>query len=425
MNQTLAIQFEFLVKPKLSSPFSPEWGEWPPAPDRVFQALVATAAETNQDMNVLTALEFPPEILASSASCEKAPLRYVPENFRRSNAYHQGASRYLPTVHPQNPVVTYFWNNIAHNNYEKIVAIAENITHLGRASSLVHVRAVSADGLAPNWFPDPNGNDALRAPTKGRLSLLQEAFNHHLRSPQASVISYSNSDIKYSNERWKELMVLRPSNGINGRFATRWAERIRSSIMSYMDPNILSIVSGHNSDGSINHRHVAWAAIPNIGHKYSNGSILGLGCWLPHNITDEECGELWSALTQITATDGECLDYDDNDLKSLRIKTWSRPSKCWATVTPIALDRWPKKNHPAEKIIADSIQRLGLPNPKSITCSSFSEFQGAIDTTRYETRKRNRQLVHARIEWDEHIGGPLLIGAERYFGGGLCRPIIE
>ena len=420
MSQTLAIQFEFLGPPKLSSPSSPEWGEWPPAPDRVYQTLVATAAETNQDMSVLTALEFPPEILASSASCEKAPPRYVPENFRRSNTYHQGASRYLPTVHPQSSVVTYFWHNINHDNYKKIVDIVQNITHLGRASSLVHTRVVPADGLTPNWHPDINGDHILRVPTNGRLNQLQHAFNHNQRSPQSSLVSYSNSAVKYPQERWKDLMILRPPKGISGGQATLWAERVRGAVMSHLDPNILPIISGHNPDGTINHRHVAWTAIPNVGHQHADGTILGVGCWLPHDITDDECGQLWQALTKITVN-YQPLVSDDNDLKSLRYRTWDKPSHYWATVTPIALDRWPKKNHSAERIIADSIKRLGLPEPLSIHCSSISVFNGAASSSRYETRKCNRQLVHAVIQWNELIAGPLLIGAERYFGGGLCR----
>ena len=93
----VAVQIEFLVTPQLADPASPQYGEWPPAPDRVFQALVATAAETGKDLRILGHLESAPDIQATDATITRAPRRYVPDNFRRSDRYHQGAARYLRT----------------------------------------------------------------------------------------------------------------------------------------------------------------------------------------------------------------------------------------------------------------------------------------------------------------------------------------
>ena len=100
----IALQIEFLVTPQLSDPAAPQWAEWPPAPDRIFQALVATAAESGLDLAILRYLEAPPAIAASEALMAKAPRQFVPENFRRSSGYHPRAERFLPTVRPTSPL---------------------------------------------------------------------------------------------------------------------------------------------------------------------------------------------------------------------------------------------------------------------------------------------------------------------------------
>lgn len=415
---TLAIQFEFLVTPQLADPAQPEWGEWPPAPDRVFQALVATAAETGRSLTVLAALEHAPSICASEAWITEAPLRYVPDNFRRSNTYHQGAARYLPSVLPHQPVVTYLWHDIPEQIIQEIASIAQKITHLGRASSLVRAQVVSPEGFEPIWIPDPEGPYQLRTPHAGRLQALQQVYSAGVRSPPAQTASYRRSDVYYPNVRWAELMYLRPIRQLDGQKAVRWSEALRGAIMASIAEDIPPLVSGHASE-----RHIAWAAIPDVGHKYAQGGLLGLGCWLPADISLSECGLLWEHLNQIQEVNGIQLVHDKDGLRGLQYSTWANPSCQWGSVTPIALDRWPKKHYPAEQIIVESLHRMGLPTPLSVECSNLSAFIGACPTNRYHTRKQNRQLTHAVIRWDKPVAGPLLIGAERFFGGGLCRPI--
>ena len=416
---TLAIQFEFLVTPQLADPAQPVWGEWPPAPDRVLQALVATAAETNSSLSVLAVLEHAPSICASGTwKLEKAPTRYVPENFRRSNAYHQGAARYLPTVHPYQPIVTYLWHGVSEQESLAIARLAQEVTHLGRAASLVRAQVINPAGLKPTWVPDPEGTEQMRTPYPGRLQELQQAYIEGVRIPSAQTASYRRLDVYYPSVRWADLMYLRPIRQLDGQRAVRWSEALRSAIMASINEDIPPLVSGHASE-----RHVAWAAIPDVGHKYAQGGLLGLGCWLPEGISQSECGLLWEHLNRISTVNGVQLVHDRQGLKGLQYATWATPSCQWGTVTPIALDRWPKKHYPAEQVIADSLSRLGLPSPLTIECNSISAFIGACSSNRYHSRKQNRQLIHAVIRWEKPVAGPLLIGADRFFGGGLCRPI--
>lgn len=416
----IGVQIEFLITPQLSNPSSPKYGEWPPAPDRVFQALVATAAETGQDMNVLSHLESAPAVQASEAVTTPAPVRYVPDNFRRSKRYHQGAAKYLPTVSPDSPIVTYVWDNVPTFAIKPLREIVEQITHIGRASSLTRGTLVESESVVVNWIPDKHGELLLRVPYHGRLDDLREAYQAGMRSPSAPVSGYRNADNVYPSTQWGDLMVLRPERQLETANTALWSDKMRRAVMSKAEDNMPALIHGHGD-----HRHVAWTAIPDVGHKYASGNILGLGCWLPSDVTLEERGLLGSLLMKVSDLDGIKLNIDQTGLKGLQASTWSQASRVWATTTPTALDRWPKRNKPPEEIVAQSLMSMGLPEPIRVKCDNHSPVIGAANSRKYASRRGNRFITHAVIEWDKPVAGPLLIGADRYFGSGLCRPLSE
>ncbi|WP_321530951.1 type I-U CRISPR-associated protein Csb2 [uncultured Desulfuromonas sp.] len=411
----LGIEIGFLVTPQLSDPSSPRQGEWPPAPDRIFQALVATAAETGQDMQVLAHLESAPEVQASNAQRPLAPTGYVPANFKKNKRYHPNTARHLPVVLPENPVVTYVWDNVPEDVVPAISSIVERVTHIGRASSLVRSTIKDGNAVRTNWIPNEVGHKFMRAPYPGRLNDLQTTFGAGLRSHPAPAYGYLSTTEKIISTPWGDLMVLKTCQQLDLTSATKWAGNLRRAMMSVAADDIPSLIHGHD-----NHRHVAWAAIPDVGHKYASGNILGLGCWLPADITTEEKGYIGSLLIRVSNLNGVRLQIDSVGLKGLRATTWSRASRKWATVTPIALDRWPKRNKRPEQIITDSLVAMGLPVPSKISCSNYSPVRGAANPRKYPARNGNRFITHAEIEWDKLVAGPLLIGADRYFAGGLC-----
>lgn len=416
----IALQIEFLVTPQLTDPASPRWAEWPPAPDRVFQALVASAAECSLDWEVLRYLEVAPAIAASEALRGRAPPQYMPENFRRGSGYHQGTERYLPTAQPVSPLVTYLWERVPDQAVTALSPIIGRITHIGRASSLVAARLVDPAGVIPDWLPDHWGEIAMRAPYPGRLDDLCSSFNAGLSGPTAPMQGYRRAERVYPSAGWGELMVLRPERQLDARQTPHWTDRFRRAVMSQAPADMPPLIHGHGDA-----RHVAWAAIPDVGHPYASGGILGLGCWLPVDVTPEERGLLGASLMRVTELDGIRLELDSVGLKGLQPATWGRPARRWTSVTPIALDRWPKKRLTAETILSNSLQKMGLPAPASLECLSYSPIKGSPHASHYPARRGNRFVTHAIIAWDRPVAGPLLIGADRFFGGGLCRPWAE
>src|SRR5208283_4655157 len=62
--------------------------------------------------------------------------------------------------------------------------------------------------------------------------------------------------------------------------------------------------------------------------------------------------------------------------RTLQLATWAGPSNCWSMVTPILLDRFPKKNLTVEEILVAACGRVGLPAPVEIEHQPYSKLSG-------------------------------------------------
>lgn len=130
---------------------------------------------------------------------------------------------------------------------------------------------------------------------------------------------------------------------------------------------------------------------------------------------------------------------------------WCRPARRWLTVTPIALDRFPgnlrgtqketRDRAEAEAVagIVQSCVNAGLAaepsDVKNVTVRLDAPLVGipASPVGRTSPGDRHfpgyrvgqgtpRACVHAEIEFAEPVRGPVLIGAGRFLGYGLCLP---
>ena len=118
---------------------------------------------------------------------------------------------------------------------------------------------------------------------------------------------------------------------------------------------------------------------------------------------------------------------------------YTRPAQIFATVTPIALDRHLKEKgetrvEEAAAQIAGCCGNIGLPKPEAVIPDKHSAIEGAPSA--YPSGKSPRwtnwrltpslairQLMHAVIRFAEPVEGPLMLGAGRFVGLGLCRPL--
>ena len=80
-------------------------------------------------------------------------------------------------------------------------------------------------------------------------------------------------------------------------------------------------------------------------------------------------------------------------------------------------------------MIAQACENIGLPRPTEVSATATSAFRGAPSAGQMplmlrKDRTQKRQ-THAVIRFENPVVGPVLLGAGRYRGYGLCRPLRE
>lgn len=251
-------------------------------------------------------------------------------------------------------------------------------------------------------------------------------------------------------------------------------------VMPFISGHQPSAEDGGQPTPPLDRPHLAIVPLPSAGHRYNDGSIRGVALVLPSHCRDEERLAVEQAVRAwaragfelgLPSKSGspvrrvlEDLGVDrarsdrpkwlDSDMPAHRRTMtrgyWCRPARRWLTVTPIALDRFPGQlrvtNQPArdrayaeaEASIARACALTGLPADPAVTIRLDAPLTGlpAAPAGRghchdgwyrqfpgYVTGNgAPRICVHAEIEFSEPVRGPVLIGAGRYFGYGLCLP---
>jgi CRISPR-associated protein Csb2 len=194
--------------------------------------------------------------------------------------------------------------------------------------------------------------------------------------------------------------------------------------------------------------------LPFVGSKYADGHIMGLAMAIPRHVdapgeTREETlrrvlgailfrknGEdktirLWRNKGSRDHWEWE-LDRETSDYppETLRGSTWTRPSREWASVTPVVLGHYPKKKFEgdAERILIEACTSAGLPRPLALRLTPVSVFTGAGHAKAMPEftaggRGLCRYQVHVAVQFPEPVQGPVLLGRGRFRGYGLLRPV--
>ena len=206
-------------------------------------------------------------------------------------------------------------------------------------------------------------------------------------------------------------------------------------------------LSGHREDGTpASDPHLALVPLPFVGAPHADGRILGVALVLPDGLNPEEAGRCLEGVLRDSATglpqaqrlfDGEwfeCtleLETRERPPANLRPATWTSLSDVWASVTPVVLnrhfkgvDRWEQ----AAESVKDACEHIGLPRPREVLLHPVSRVEGVPHVRQFPQLARKRDggrqsHSHAVVVFDEPVAGPVLLGAGRFRGYGLCRPI--
>ena len=215
-------------------------------------------------------------------------------------------------------------------------------------------------------------------------------------------------------------------------------------------------VSGHTQDERPSQStHLAFVPLGFVGREHADGHVMGLALAFPRQVALEGRGRCLSRLLTDPST-GEPADIElrlgrlgvwtvareerTRPPSTLQIESWTGPADTWATVTPIALDRFPKADRDKDRtgwlaevgdIVAASCVNIGLPEPVEIDIDKTSWHVGAprsrpdhggFPLMRARPGKPARFQVHAWFRFAQPVRGPVILGAGRYLGYGFCKP---
>ena len=277
-------------------------------------------------------------------------------------------ARTFPSVRPDDARVVYVWPDATPDGARRATLdrLLARIGRLGHSSSLVSCR-VTDDAPAPALVPDAHGSATIRVPGDGQLDLLEEEFARHQGSEPRALAAvmqpYAASVAGDDEEPFPESVFSRqfavldidatPPVGLRGSQAL--ARAVRAALLAFAGPEAPEMLSGLSSgaDGEprpTDRAHAAIVPLPFIGHPHADGAIRGVAFVTPADRGDERDAALqlvWAWLgesganVQLAGREVRLQRCDGlAPLATIRPARWCAPSASWATVTPIALDRW-------------------------------------------------------------------------------------
>ncbi len=240
------------------------------------------------------------------------------------------------------------------------------------------------------------------------------------------------------------------------------AEAIRLELVRRCGPNVQDApewLTGHAPGGAPSKQpRPAYLPLGFVGHEHADGHLLGVAITIPttFDLTDElfrllgrhdgmnpheiEAGMPYlSVVVRNPHLDNREIGRLDLELDerpegrrpfTLKTFTWTTPSRVWTTVTPVMLPQFPKlgKLEP-EEVVAQACVDAGYPEPVAVRVSLAPLMWGVPHSRSFHVKPRQgrppRPLTHAQIEFPAKVRGPVLIGAGRYAGYGVCRPLLE
>jgi CRISPR-associated protein Csb2 len=459
----LAVEVEYLTGIVRASNDRGDMPDWPPQPDRLFSALVATWAARGQQPQERLALEWleradPPLIAASSAAWRTTPKVFVPPNDDIGTSItilperRRRQERRFPACVPSDPVVRWIWHTEPSDAVmDALAALARDTPYLGHSASLVRCTvlrvATHDDAIA-----------ARRVVYPGRLVELERRHENGQRpAPGASLTApVPASPAPAASVFGTEWIVFAHAGG--WRPDALGAALLGKTMLKAVQAGYAPLaapgwVSGHEADGRpLATPHLVALPLLDAGWQWSQGRLMGMALAMPRALEGdaetEECG-LFQALSHINTQGADRLEIALRlpggrewrlrreampEAISLRPDRYAASARVWASVTPIALDRHPKAEGDVEAIMATACERIGLPRPLRVLASKHAAIRGSPSARpgagaphwtgwHLPPPLTGRRLSHAVIEFAEPVSGPLILGAGRFVGLGLCLPL--
>lgn len=354
-----------------------------------------------------------------------------------------------------------------------------SISSLGWGIDLVAADATLLNGdFLPNeaghrWQPASKGQYRLRVPRRGSLHSLRQRhdrFLHRIVGGQfnpvppvtaVDVITYARDTDSVS--RPYAIFKLLDVNEDTYRYPhakfMHIAGMVRHAAIEIMkkdpphwrqndDAWVENFICGHRGDSELPHHQLSYVPLASIGHEHADALIRNVMIIAPFGF-ERELEYLAQRLDGYKLTPEypiETITTRPTSKSPSRIslerftppphkfirQSYLGTSKEWATVTPAILpghdDHKPAKT---EKLILKALAQSGIDQPCEFIWSAIPNFKNCLTAYKYDRQKRrtgyyrpdhleNLTAVHLRLTFEQPVSGPLVIGAGRHHGFGLC-----
>ena len=434
-------------------------GEWPPAPSRLFAALVS-ADGTGSRCRVTDGSELawferlpPPVIHAHASPCHQAlQPRYVvlpPKSVVRSAHLEyigRKGAKIRPGVRvtPRHPQIVYTWD--AESPPEVAEALqrrAARIGYLGAADSPVRVRVSTRvpdlpGGAEDTFLPDPAGDLAISVPEKGDLQLLDRMYEAWVKhGPDLSraqfpglrhQVGYRTPHARADEDRGSVVAWLRLTRPVSGRRISVLTGLFKEAVLSrhqriHGEPPAILHGHGFHEKGFDLARYLA---LPDVGYPRSRGRIHGLALWLPPGSGAAVRDRARNAALSIRQLTGRALNVavrpwmDEDRPIAANPGRWTRTARSWITAFPAVHER----RVPLDLGEASRwCEHAGLPNPTAVRSARCPLVRGGVDLAPAEVNRPGRPGLpysHVQVWFEEPVTGPVVLGSARQRGLGLC-----
>jgi CRISPR-associated protein Csb2 len=344
---------------------------------------------------------------------------------------------------------------------------ARGIVALGWGQNLVmaHLRVLEESDLAnlpgDRWVPG-RGREWLRLPIPGTLDRLihrREVFLKRVQGNRYEHISDLDTQgyrvVAYHREAEPEPLptvgfaLRQPQGDKRVSFApTNWTMRVAGMLRHALSEAaqrtgrpkdwIARYILGHEPQGGVlrgglETRRFGYVPLPSLlayGNTRRIGPIQRVLLTAPPG---DEAEIAWAS--QLLA--GQTLLYrhlDEGTTTELAVLSPTSAADCfalnayqgrsriWSSVTPVVLPgRDDGKPAKTERLIRRCLEHAGLPTQARIHWQLTGYHRGVEWAKRYQLPMSQQTPVryHVRIEFEEPLAGPIVLGAGRYFGGGL------
>ena len=479
---------------------TPDWPPQPDRVFSALVSAWAARGARDNERGALTWLERqpPPDIHASDSTPRTTPSVFVPPNdfqspgdLNRQKWYRdylvrgrrppetgghrrlwqqalstlpetrQRKERRFPVAVPDDPIVNLVWTEEPEAALlQTLNVLARCVGYVGHSASLVRCRFLC--GEAPE-----RGHPVVSARRRvyaGRLRELEDAHRANPVRPEirpgASVFS-RQLEAAATNE-WLMLEAINDEAVPDIRAAALVCRVLRQTLMSGyrkagLGDAIPEVVSGHAPNGAPTRLpHLAIAPMAFAGFPHADGRVFGFALIPPRGTTLGRIEGFRAAFEhaapyrpnrerRVLELAGPPLREPlslaptaDTRRRSLSPEPYLKPTRIWASATPVVLERHLKRKDEAElrELVAAACDNAGLPrpNPNRIRVGKHSAFEGVPPARpsagepswmRWNAPKSlaSRPLVHAVIDFETDVCGPVLVGAGRFTGLGLCRSL--